>query len=239
MFRFALGQIPVSIHFSFAFILYFAYTWTNDIVEAVIAGAGILGGILLHESGHAMTARRFGAGDVKITLFALGGVTTYLPPQDISAGRRFLIAASGSALAITVGLPVYLALRADLVTEDTLELVAWGFVVAGLFWGVLNWAPIRPLDGGHMLTAGLQIFMPNRGAIIAKVISAAVTVVAVVLIYQNWSELFALYVGFIGLLGLRDDPGTVARPAPDPGIEPAGGRPQADADQEPPPAFPL
>lgn len=231
MLQFSLGPIPVSIHFSFAFILYIAYTMTGDVVEAVIAGLGILGGVLLHESGHAMTARRFGARDVKITLFALGGVTTYPPPPGLTAGRRFLIAAAGSALAITVGLPVFLALRAGMLTNNTMELVAWGFVIAGLFWGVLNWAPIRPLDGGHMLTAGLQVFMPQKGAIIAKVISAIVTVVAVVLIYRNWSEFMAVYVGIIGFIGLRDDPGT----NPQPERRPA----PAEADQEPPPVFPL
>ncbi|MCP3976256.1 MAG: hypothetical protein GY720_17370 [bacterium] len=237
MLRFFLGSIPASIHFSFLVVLYFAYQYTGDFVDAVIASAGVLIAILIHETGHALTARRFGARNVKITLFALGGVTTYTPPQGLTAGRRFLIAAAGSALAITVALPVFLGLRSDLISGDPLELLSVAFVYAGLGWGLLNWVPIRPLDGGQMLTAGLQLVMPERGAIVAKVISAIVTVVAVVLIYQNYGQLFAVYVGIIGFIGLRDDPGQPA--GPDPGIEPPEGRPQAAADQEPPPAFPL
>jgi len=228
--RFSLGPIPVSIHFSFLFILYIAYSITGDVVEAAIAGIGLLAGVLLHESGHALTARRFGASDVRITLFALGGVTTYPPPPGLTAGRRFLIAAAGSALAITFGLPVYLAIRADMITGETAELIAVGFVVAALVWGVLNWVPIRPLDGGQMLTSALQIFWPHRGATVAKVISVLFTGGAVFWLYNSGQEFFAIYVGLIGFMGLRDDPGTVTDRQP----------PQAPVESnEPPPRFPL
>jgi len=228
--RFALGPIPVSIHFSFLFVLYIAYTFTNDIADAGVAGIGILAGVLLHESGHALTARRFGATDVKITLFALGGVTTYPPPPGLTAGRRFLIAAAGSALAITLGLPVFLAEQADFFADRTLQLVAIGFWVAALFWGVLNWVPIRPLDGGQMLTSALQIFLPKQGANIAKVISIGFTIVAAVWLYQEGQEFAAFYVGLIGFIGLRDDPGTA---------QPERPREARRAEEEPPMEFPL
>lgn len=237
MLRFALGPIPVSIHLSFLFVLYIAYTFTGDVGDAGLAGIGILFGIVLHESGHALTARRFGARDVKITLFALGGVTTYPPPPGLTAGRRFLIAAAGSALGIAVGLPVFLAEQNDFFTNDTLRWIAVGFWVAALFWGVLNWVPIRPLDGGQMLTSALQIFMPQRGATVAKVISAAFTVGAVVWLYSAGQEFAAFYVGLIGFIGLRDDPGTRRQPE-----QPAGQQPRAEQGQPPgkePPPFPL
>jgi len=229
--RFDLGPIPVSIHFTFLYVLYIAYTFTGDVADAGLAGIGILAGIVLHESGHAFTARRFGARDVKITLFALGGVTTYPPPKDLTAGRRFLIAAAGSALGIAVGLPVFIADQNDFFANDTVRWIAVGFWVAALFWGVLNWVPIRPLDGGQMLTSALQIFMePRRGATVAKVISAACTAAAVIWLYQAGQEFAAFYVGMIGFIGLRDDPGT---PRPERREE----RPRAE--REPPREFPL
>lgn len=231
MLRFNLGPFPVSIHFSFLFILWIAYSLTNDLVEAVVAGIGILAGILLHESGHAIAARRFGARDVRITLFALGGVTSYPPPADLTPGRRFLIAAAGSALAIAVGLPVLFAFRADMISDPTLELVAIGFWVATVFWGLLNWAPIRPLDGGHMLTSALEIFFPHRGATAAKVISLLFTAGAVWWLYQSGNQFAAFYVGLIGLIGLRDD----SAPRP----QQQRSQPTAPAEQEPPPQWPL
>ena len=245
MLRFQLGPIPVSVHFSFLLILYFTYTWTDDLQEAALLGLGIFCGVLLHETGHALTARSFGAADVAISIFVLGGVTTYKPPTGLSAGRRFLIAASGSALAIAGALPVLFATRADLITSQTLGLVTDGFIFAGLFWGLLNWVPIRPLDGGQMLTSALQIFWPELGANIAKVVSVIFTGGAAIWLINSGQGLFAMYVVLIGFIGLRNDPGTQARvehgryqPEPQPWPEPQS-QPQPEVENDPPPSFPL
>ncbi len=235
MLRFQLGRIPVSVHFSFLLLLYFTYTWTGDLQEAALLGMGIFGGVLLHESGHALTARKFGAADVAISIFVLGGVTTYKPPAGLSAGRRFLIAASGSALAIAGAIPVLFAVRSDLIANDTLELIATGFVFAALVWGLLNWVPIRPLDGGQMMTSALQIFWPEQGASIAKVISVIFTGGAAIWLINSGQGLFAMYVVLIGLIGLRNDPGTQAR-VEGPQRQP---QPQPEVENDPPPPFPL
>lgn len=232
-----MGPIPVSVHFSFLFLLYFTYTWTNDLQEAALLGLGIFGGVLLHETGHALTARRFRAADVAISIFVLGGVTTYKPPTGLTAGRRFLIAASGSALAIAGALPVLFATRADLITNQTFRTVTDGFIFAGLVWGILNWIPIRPLDGGQMLTSALQIFSPERGANVAKVISVLFTGGIAIWLFNSGQGLFAMYVVLIGLIGLRNDPGTQARvETPPPSQRP---QPQPEVENDPPPPFPL
>jgi Zn-dependent protease len=228
-----MGPIPVSVHFSFLVVLYFTYTWTDDLQEAVLLALGILFGVLLHETGHALTARRFRAADVAITVFVLGGVTTYKPPTGLSAGRRFLIAASGSALAMAGGVPVLLARRSDLITGPTLETVSFGFVLAALFWGLLNWVPIRPLDGGQMLTSALQIVWPERGANIAKVVSALFTGGIAIWLINAGQGLFAMYVVLIGAIGLRNDPGTQAQ------VEYPRPQPQPEVENDPPPSFPL
>ena len=231
-----MGPIPVSVHFSFLFLLYFTYTWTNDLQEAALLGMGIFAGVLLHETGHALTARKFGAADVTISIFVLGGVTTYKPPPGLTAGRRFLVAASGSALAIAGALPVLFAARSDLITNQTLGLIADGFIFAALVWGILNWIPIRPLDGGQMMTSALQIFWPERGANIAKVISVIFTGGAAIWLINSGQTLFAMYVVLIGFIGLRNDPGTQARPQPQHQAQP---QPQPEVENDPPPSFPL
>lgn len=228
-----MGRIPVSVHFSFLLILYFTYTWTDDLQEAALLGLGIFGGVLLHETGHALTARKFRAADVAISIFVLGGVTTYKPPTGLSAGRRFLIAGSGSALAIAGALPLLLATRADLITNQTLGPITDGFIFAALVWGILNWIPIRPLDGGQMMTSALQIFWPERGANIAKVISVLFTGGIAIWLVNSGQGLFAMYVVLIGFIGLRSDPGTQAR------VERPQPRPQPEAENDPPPQFPL
>ena len=203
--RFYLGPVPVAVHGTFLFMLYIAYTFTGDVGEAGLMGAGIFAGLLVHEGGHAFTARRFGGTDARITLFALGGVTTYTPVPTMTPGRRFLIAASGSAAGIVAGLPVFLVLRGG-VGNEVVELIGQGFWIAGLFWGVLNWVPIRPLDGGQMLTSALQIVSPQRGPAIAKGISVVVAGAAAAWLLNRGQGLLAFYIGFIAFAGLRDDP---------------------------------
>jgi hypothetical protein len=39
-----------------------------------------------------------------------------------------------------------------------------------VFWGLLNWAPIRPLDGGHLLTSLLEKVAPKNGEKIGNVV---------------------------------------------------------------------
>jgi hypothetical protein len=95
--------------------------------------------------------------------------------------------------------------------------------------------PIRPLDGGQMMTSALQIFWPEQGASIAKVISVIFTGGAAIWLFNSGQGLFAMYVVLIGLIGLRNDPGTQprvehARPRP---------QPQPEVENDPPPPFPL
>lgn len=232
MLRFYIGRIPVGIHFTFLFVLWIAYSYFNDLTQAGLAGIGILVGIVVHELGHALTARRFGATKVSITLFALGGVTTYPPPPGLTAGRRFLTAAAGSALAFAVGVPVFLV-REPLLDSRTLEPIVIGFLIATLFWGVLNWVPIRPLDGGQMLTSALQIFFPHRGAAAAKVISVIFTAGAVYWLYTTGQEFAAIYVALIGFVGLRDDP-EIPEAQPE-----RGEQAPVEREREAPPEFPL
>ncbi|NND01954.1 MAG: hypothetical protein HKN91_04140, partial [Acidimicrobiia bacterium] len=52
----------------------------------------------------------------------------------------------------------------------------------------------------------LQIFFPKSGAMAAKVISIVFTAGAVYWLYSTGQEFAALYVAFIGFVGLRDDP---------------------------------
>ena len=237
MLTFRLFGIPVSVHFSFLLIAFFglgAYSgW-----EIAAWTAAVFVAVLLHESGHAFTARGFGGVSVSVTLFALGGYTSWASPRTIGPGRQFLISAAGSAVGITVGLAVIGLSRAGAL--DTLPDLAIvfleSFVWAGLVWGVLNWVPILPLDGGHMLQHALEMVVPSRATGIAKVVSVIAGVAAVGAAFYYGQTFLAIFVGVITLMGLRSSGG--GEPAPPPSAEP---RPAA-SDQQPdedPPAFPI
>jgi len=233
--KFPLFGVPVSVHFSFLLVAFFGLGTYQGWEIAAWTGA-VFVAVLLHESGHAFTARAFGGTSVSITLFALGGFTSWAATRDVGPGRRFLISAAGSAVGIVAGLAVIGLGRAGALDNlpDLVITFLESFVWAGLVWGVLNWVPILPLDGGHMLQHGLEMFTPTKAAGIARVVSVIAGVVAVAAAFYYGQRFLAIFVGLITLMGLRS--GNAAEPRPAPAAEP----PAADVQsEEEPPAFPI
>lgn len=126
--------------------------------------------ILVHELGHALTARSFGS-EVAIELNAVGGLTSWtIPDGDIGPGRRAVVAAAGSATGLVLGGLVWLIAIPFGPYSDLAGFVITNLVFVNVFWGLLNWLPIRPLDGGHLLSSLLEKFAPERGERIANVV---------------------------------------------------------------------
>lgn len=248
MLRFPLFGVPVSVHWSFLIVALLGMgVYTG--VEIGAWTAAVFVAVLLHESGHAFSARAFGASPVAITLFALGGVTTWSAPKTLGPGKRFIVSAAGSAVGITAGIIVIVLARRGLFEglPDLVFVFLESFVWAGLVWGILNWIPILPLDGGHMLQHALEIFTPKRAAGIARVVSviAGVIVIGIALYYRQM--FLAIFVGMITFMGMRsgrEQRQQTRQPEPQtPGPEPQtqqNGEPAAEEprDQEPP-AFPI
>ena len=235
MLRFTLLGIPVGVHFSFLLIALLVMGNNFSGSEVAVFVLAIFGGVLVHEAGHALTARAFGASQVSITLFALGGVTVYSHDPPLSPRRRFLISAAGSAAGISAGGPLLLLWWLTDVFDGLSRLGEVGlrsFILAAAVWGVLNWIPIRPLDGGQMLTAALEIVVPQRADAIARVVTVVVGV-AVIIVALAYGETFiAFFVGFLVFIG--------ARPAPT-SPESASERPTRESApaSEDPPEFPI
>ncbi len=232
MLRFPLLGVPVSIHWSFLFVAVFGLGVYSGWEIAAWTGA-VLIAVLLHESGHAFTAKAFGASPVSITLFALGGFTSWSASRTLGPGRRFIVSAAGSAVGIAAGLGV-IALSRSGVFDGVPDLV-WvflqSFVWAGLVWGILNWIPILPLDGGHMLQHALEIFTPTKAKPVARWISV-VTGVAVVAVAFYYGETFlAIFVAMITFMGFREGRSDTPRARPEPRVEE---HPDTD-----PPVFPI
>jgi Zn-dependent protease len=239
MLRFSLGDIPVRVHFSFLLIaLIFPQTRVVDIVAWVLVA---FLAILLHEAGHAFAARAYGAEPVTITLFALGGVTVFPMSNDLTPGRRLVISAMGSIVGIVTGGVVLLMARAGFFdgASAVVEVAVTGYVWASLGWGLLNWIPIRPLDGGAMLTSFLEIVWPKRAIVAAKTISVAFGLAASYVLFRMGSTFGALFVLVIMAMGLgggdaRPDGGRESAGEPEV-VEPEPSQRRDDS----PPEFPI
>lgn len=178
MIKFSLAGIPVSVRPTFWLVAgLLGYGLEGpELVAAWVAIVFV--SVLAHELGHAVTARAFGA-DVAITLTTMGGLTSWRAPHGhLSPGRRAAVAAAGSAVGIVLGLVVLGAYLAFDPAGPTIRVLVNLIVWVNVGWGVLNWLPIRPLDGGHLLTSLLDLVAPRRADLIGDIVFFVASVLA-------------------------------------------------------------
>jgi len=162
--------------------------------------------ILMHELGHALVARAFGGQGIAVTLLGFGGLTSYSHGPNMTHWRSFLVSAAGSAVGIVAGLAVIASGRAGLLDSfpDAAIVFLEFFVFAALVWGVLNWIPIVPLDGGHMVQHLVAVFNEERAPLISQVVTWISVAIVVPLALQNGFQFGAIIVILFAVMGLRD-----------------------------------
>ncbi len=162
MIRFSLLGIPVRVHpfFWLTLAVIGGALWA-DSPEAMFRIllfllAGFIS-ILVHELGHALTARKFGARS-EIVLQAFGGYAAYSGVR-MTRPQSFMITAAGPAVQIVLGIAVLLAIPSlPQLNQNALYFLVVLYWIS-LVWALLNLLPVLPLDGGQMLNA---ILGPER-----------------------------------------------------------------------------
>lgn len=136
---------------------------TAYVVAGVITAVSLLLGVLLHELGHAVVARRFGMKVDGITLSWLGGQTR-IEGDARSPGVELAIGAVGPAVSLALGGLLWL-IRMPLAGAGGHPLVisALGWLaVINVVLAVFNLVPASPLDGGRVLHALIWRVTRNR-----------------------------------------------------------------------------
>ena len=221
--------IQLSVHSTFFLLAgYIAWEgWYNPPVEHLaypIYGALINVAVLavfftcvvLHELGHALTARRFGVGTSRILLLPIGGMAEFdsIPRKPSS---ELLIALAGPAvnfvivavLLIFVSFPgeqIGLLVRSffsagsdggDITMSLTQELLAMNIIM-----GCFNLVPVFPMDGGRVLRALLATRLSYlRATLYAATIAKVLATTAVVAAVSSGRWLLAVLFAFIFFAG--------------------------------------
>lgn len=171
-----LAAIDVYVHATFFILIAWIglSIWQQQAnVLAVINGIGFIlilfVCVVLHEFGHALTARRYGIRTRHITLLPIGGVASLERMPD-DPKQEFLVALAGPAVnvVIALGLWLWLQLSNGLVGADEIAATDGPFLARlmaiNIMLAVFNLLPALPMDGGRVLRAILAMRLERTRA---------------------------------------------------------------------------
>lgn len=204
--QFRLFGIPI--HVSAFFLLTALILGQRQATTPVLMASWIVimfVGILLHELGHALTARAYGQ-EPMVTLHGLGGVTVWQPRGDIGPGKRAVITLAGPMVGLVIGFPA-LVVGALLPKGSMAAEIASYVWYVNLIWAIFNLLPMLPLDGGRIMASLLELLFGKRSLRAAYLLSIVVAVVIGLL--MMWAGmyitlLFCAYFIYLNVQGLRD-----------------------------------
>lgn len=179
--------------------------------------------ILVHELGHALTARAFG-WEPWITLHGFGGLASYRPTYRSAANEIMItlagpgagfgfaalilafVAASGHRVEFDPGLgrlpfrfEDYPSLQLNMLLDDLLYI--------NIFWGLVNLLPVFPLDGGRIVRELMGLVNPadsvRQSLWLSVFTAAAVAVLAIVKLHDNYLGFFFGYLAYTSYATLQ------------------------------------
>jgi Zn-dependent protease len=180
-----IAGIDVYVHATFVVVVaWIALLYWNQSqsLDAVVEGVGFIlvlfACVVLHEYGHALTARRYGIRTRDITLLPIGGVARLerMPEEPL---QELWVALAGPAVNVAIGLLLFGWLQGSgqWQSVDELGVARGGFVqrvmVANVLLAGFNLLPAFPMDGGRALRALLATRMEytratQRAAVIGQ-----------------------------------------------------------------------
>ncbi|MEU8007751.1 M50 family metallopeptidase [Catellatospora sp. NPDC049111] len=173
-----------------------------------LAGLGfvacLLLSVLLHELGHALTARHYGIGVKGITLDLLGGYTEF-DHDSPRPGVELATALAGPGVSALLGIGSVIA-TVLLPNGTIVDQIAFQLALCNIIVAIYNALPGWPLDGGRALRAVVWGIKGDKDAGLlfagwsGRVVAVATALISLWLYYTGWYQLvgvvFGLFVAF-------------------------------------------
>ncbi|MEZ4226252.1 MAG: site-2 protease family protein [Polyangiaceae bacterium] len=202
MLRFSLFGFPVLIQPGFWLLaLIIGLSPERSLRESLTLVGVIFVSVMVHELGHALSARAYGQSPV-ITLHMMGGLTSWTPTRELSPRRRILVTLAGPMAGFALAGVAFLGLIAlsghtgsTPVATTAVEATLGVVVGVNVFWSAINLVPVLPFDGGQILATALG---PSRRKVAATV-SLVCGLVTAFALFRMGSLLGALVFGMGGV----------------------------------------
>lgn len=215
--RFRLLGIPVRVHplfWALAALLGWNITAHSGKLLLIWIGC-VFFSVLVHEFGHALTARAFGA-DPDVLLYTFGGLCLYRNPDETPWRRLLVLVMGPGAGFLLMGTTIAVASLA--LRTSPVDIWNWDFppgpvearmaivflIEINLFWGLLNLLPIMPLDGGQIAMTFLTMHNRHEGPRRSYIVSL-VTAGLVAIYFVRLEEYYnAFLFGYLALLSYQN-----------------------------------
>jgi Zn-dependent protease len=202
--------IQVYIHWTFWILIvwiFLMHSRMNDAVSEGLRGVlfvlALFVCVVLHEFGHALTAKRFGIVTRDITLYPIGGISRFESMPEKPA-QELLVALAGPFVSVAIAVVLWLYLRTTGQMPDISSLneaqvtklpFLFSLLLANTILAIFNLIPAFPMDGGRAFRALLGFAMDR--ALATRIAASLGQFFAIIIVFLGFSYNFWLV--FIGL----------------------------------------
>lgn len=212
-----IAGIRLSVHWTFVILIawiFFGYYRAEGSMPQALMGVLLIlvlfACVILHELGHALTARRYGIATKSITMLPIGGLAQMeRMPEDPK--QELYVAAAGPAVNVVIATILFFYLKLsgnwpDFANIHVEEMGSEGFgfwfnlFAANVMLVVFNLIPAFPMDGGRILRAILSF---NQSRSKATQIAASIgQFLAIIFVFIGFFiNIWLVFIGIFIYLG--------------------------------------